>query len=240
MTRRRWIADEYTAGTAALTGAHAAHLARVLRASAGESCDVSAGGSVRHAVITSVTEQRVEFSLGEAVEGCALHPVTMVLAIFKFDRYEWAVEKCTELGADRILPLISRRSDAHLAQAAAKRTERWNRIAAQASEQSRRVTPPEILAPMRLKALLAGNSPVAGHARIVLAENESMVQLLDLLDGNQPQPVALAVGPEGGWSDEELAMMDEAGWRRASLGPTILRAETAAVASLAVARAALL
>src|SRR5271169_2470726 len=136
MTRRRWIADEVTGDTAALVGEHAAHLARVLRAEVGQEFDIATGAGVRPGTITSILEDRVEFALGQAREVKATPKITLALAIFKFDRMEWAIEKCTELGVARIVPVIARRSDAHLAAAAAKRRERWQRIVRQASEQS--------------------------------------------------------------------------------------------------------
>ncbi len=157
--------------------------------------------------------------------------VTIALSIFKFDRMEWAIEKCTELGASRIVPVIARRTEAHLAAAAAKRVDRWRRIALQAAEQSRRISPPEISDPLKLKD--AAGLPAS--LRIVLSESEAAVMLKDVFQSHSSDgAVILALGPEGGWTDEELTLFHEAGWISASLGDTILRAETAAIASLAV------
>src|ERR1700722_9252594 len=135
MTRRRWIADEVSGDRAALIGEHADHLVRVLRARVGQEFDIAAGKAARRGRISLVEDGRVEFDLGEEVSGADLAEITLVLAIFKFDRMEWAIEKCTELGVSRIVPVIVRRTDFHLAAAAVKRTERWQRIARQASEQ---------------------------------------------------------------------------------------------------------
>ena len=104
----------------------------------------------------------------------------MVLSIFKFDRMEWAIEKCVELGVVRIVPVIADRTESHLAKAAQKRVERWQRIALQASEQSRRASVPEILQPVALGAAL---TMVAG-TRVVLAESEEQVMLKDALQSN--------------------------------------------------------
>src|SRR5438067_10942875 len=112
MTRRRWLADEFSGGRAALTGAHAAHLVRVLRAQVGQEFDIVTGAEVRSGRITSIAEERVEFVLGEVVPAPALPEVTLVLAIFKFDRMEWAIENCTELGVARIVPVIAHRAAA--------------------------------------------------------------------------------------------------------------------------------
>jgi len=236
MTRRRWIADEVSGDRAALVGEHADHLVRVLRARVGEDFDIATGQAVRRGRITSATQDRVEFDLAEDIAAPASIEITLVLAIFKFDRMEWAIEKCTELGVARIVPVISRRTDTHLATASAKRAERWLRIARQAAEQSRRAAPPEIAAPARLAEVL--NPP--GSFRVVLAESEEQTLLRDLLKSNvSASEIMLAVGPEGGWTEDELQSFQHAGWISASLGNTILRAETAAIAATAVVVSAL-
>src|ERR1700741_2872003 len=124
MTRRRWIADEVHGNTAALVGEHASHLARVLRAQIGQEFDIRPGEGFRRGRITSVSGERVEFILDEEQVLRPAPRLTLALAIFKFDRMEWAIEKCTEIGVTRIVPLISRRTDSHLAAAAAKRHDR--------------------------------------------------------------------------------------------------------------------
>lgn len=230
MTRRRWIADESSGDRAALVGEHAEHLARVLRARVGQEFDISVGGRVRLGRIARVTPQRVEFELAEDVPAAAAPHIRVYLAIFKFDRFEWAVEKATELGVAGIVPLVARRTDAHLAAAAAKRVERWRRIAREAAEQSRRTSPPEIAEPVKLKAALAET----GGTRIVLDESGQGTTLKDAL-ASAAEPVLLAVGPEGGWTDEESKQFRESGWASAALGSGILRAETAAIAALAIA-----
>jgi 16S rRNA (uracil1498-N3)-methyltransferase len=235
MTRRRWIADEVLGNTAALVGEHAGHLVRVLRAEVGQEFDIATGTEVRRGTITSISDGRVEFALGSLFEVKPLPEITLALAVFKFDRMEWAIEKCTEVGAGRIVPVIARRTDAHLAAAAAKRHERWLRIAVQASEQARRSGPPEISTPVKLKELA---SVVPSGTRVVLAESlagsEGSARLGDFFQ-SATGDVALAVGPEGGWADEELAWFHDSGWVAASLGGTILRAETAAIVATAIA-----
>ncbi len=248
MTRRRWIADEVTGNTAALVGDHAAHLARVLRAEVGQEFDIATGDEVRRGTITFISDDRIEFALGlgRALKSTRLKSspkITVALAIFKFDRMEWAIEKCTEIGVARIIPVIARRSDAHLATAAVRRHERWLRIVRQASEQSRRPAPPEIAAPVKLKDL-AGALPASAVTRVVLAESlaesEEDSRLGEILQSQlSGDEVALAVGPEGGWADAELAWFYETGWIAASLGNTILRAETAAIVATALALDAL-
>lgn len=233
MTRRRWIADEYSGDTAFLTGSNAVHLARVLRAKVGQEFDISVGDRIRRGTIASVADERVAFALGEELPAACVTPISLYLAVFKFDRFEWAVEKCTELGVERIVPLLARRTESHLASAAAKRVERWRRIALEAAQQSRRLAPPEIVDPIKLKAL-----EVSDSLRIVLAETERRTMLRDLISGAEG-PVSLAVGPEGGWAKEELTLFAAAGWQRSSLASTILRAETAAISAVAIAAALL-
>jgi 16S rRNA (uracil1498-N3)-methyltransferase len=230
MTRRRWIADEVSADQAALTGAHANHLIRVLRVRIGQEFDIAAGSAVRRGRVVSVAEGRVEFELGEEIPTLVAANITLLLAIFKFDRMEWAIEKCTELGVRKIVPVIARRTDAHLAAASAKRTERWRRIALQASEQSRRSSPPEIADVIKLRDFM----DLPGDVRIVLSESEQQTQLRDLLGNRAAGDILLAIGPEGGWAEDELRGFQEQGWTSASLGPTILRAETAAIAATAI------
>jgi 16S rRNA (uracil1498-N3)-methyltransferase len=232
MTRRRWIAEEFSGNHAALTGAHADHLVRVLRARVGQEFDIATGSVVRRGRIVSIGDVRVEFELGEEVPAASVPDITLLLAVFKFDRMEWAIEKCTELGVVRIVPVIARRSDAHLAAASVKRVERWRRIALQAAEQSRRATPPEIAAPTKLQDATRLN---AAALRIVLAESEQQTLLREVLASHSGGEIVLAIGPEGGWAEDELPLFQAAGWTPASLGPTILRAETAAIAAAAIA-----
>jgi 16S rRNA (uracil1498-N3)-methyltransferase len=232
MTRRRWIADEFSGNHATLTGDHASHLVRVLRARVGQEFDIATGSVVRRGRVESIDEGRVEFELGEELPATSAPNVTLLLAVFKFDRMEWAIEKCTELGVSRIVPVIARRTDAHLASAAAKRAERWRRIALQAAEQSRRASPPEIADPTKLQDAASLNT---GALRIVLAESEQQNLLRDVLASHSGGAIVLAIGPEGGWAENELQIFQSAGWVAASLGSTILRAETAAIAAVAVA-----
>jgi 16S rRNA (uracil1498-N3)-methyltransferase len=229
MTRRRWIADEVAGTRASLTGAHADHLARVLRARVGQEFDISTGAEVRRGVVSDIQPGRVEFTLGDPVPTVAAPQITLALSIFKFDRMEWAIEKCTELGVARVIPVIARRTETHLAAAAAKRVERWERIAREAAQQARRVSPPEICHPVKLKDAVG----LSGGKRIVLSESESGVLLRDVLQ-SYGGDVMLAIGPEGGWTDAELEAFQGAGWISASLGNTILRAETAVIAAVAV------
>jgi 16S rRNA (uracil1498-N3)-methyltransferase len=236
MTRRRWIADEVSGSRAALIGSHADHLAQVLRARIGQEFDIATAENVRSGRIVSITDGRIDFELGEVIPTAAVPSLTLLLSIFKFDRMEWAIEKCVELGTARIVPVVAQRTEMHLANAAPKRVERWQRIARQASEQSRRASLPEISQPVKLNEAITA----ATGLRIVLVESEEDRSLKDALRTLRPSgEVTLAFGPEGGWAESELKLFLSAGWIAASLGNTILRAETAAVAATAVALAEL-
>jgi len=243
MTRRRWIAEHWDEATATLTGAHAEHLIRVLRAAPGVEADVVAGGRVFHSTVAALSDgtqgggPEVRFNLLAEVEAEPAMPITLVISTFKFDHMEWAIEKATELGVAAIVPVIARRTDKHLAQAAMKRVERWRRIAHEAAQQSRRSDVPTISDPVKLADRVKATS---NAQRVVLAEQERSTTLRGFFEealaaaGNEVPELELAVGPEGGWAPQEEALFDANGWRAVSLGARILRAETAAVAALAV------
>ncbi len=245
MTRRRWIASEFDRETATLTGSQAEHLARVLRATPGMQADVVAGDRVFRAVLEHVSDSRIQFrlqrELERAPELAAAPPVHLLVAVFKFDRLEWAIEKATELGVAAIHPVLARRTEKHLAQAAAARVERWRRIALEAAKQSRGSFVPQIADPQPLPASLK-NSGTESEVRILLSEHEaanpSALTLADCVSTSDPlhppSAFTLAIGPEGGWTSEETTLFAESGWRAATLGPRILRAETAIIASLAI------
>jgi 16S rRNA (uracil1498-N3)-methyltransferase len=242
MTRRRWIANHSTESTASLTGEQAEHLARVLRAQPGTQADIVANGKVFRASIESVSVEQVTFALLEEIAAESALPITLLIAVFKFDRMEWAIEKATELGVAKIVPVIARRTEKHLAQAAEKRVERWRRLAHEAAKQSRRADLPTIEDPVTLNARL--QQPTSSTC-ILLAEDEHNTTLRQRIEAailstaTDLPDFELAIGPEGGWTPDELALFQKHQWQSASLGPRILRAETAAIASLAIASALL-
>jgi 16S rRNA (uracil1498-N3)-methyltransferase len=237
MTRRRWIAEHWDEATATIIGAQAEHMARVLRAQPGDEADVVAGGHVFHAEVAAVSSSEVRFNLISEVQADPALPVTLVLSIYKFDHMEWALEKATELGVAAVAPVIARRTEKHLAQAAEKRAERWRRIVHESAQQSRRSDVPLIHEPATLASRVRA---VSAATRIVLAEQERTTTLRRSIEeaaaaaGDGMPTLEIAIGPEGGWAPEEEALFDANGWRAVSLGPRILRAETAAVAALAV------
>jgi 16S rRNA (uracil1498-N3)-methyltransferase len=235
MTRRRWLPDRIEGDNASLLGPHADHLARVLRAEIGQQYDIATPEGVRVGRIVSVNEGCVDFLLGDFLpnQQISMPEITMALAIHKFDRMEWAIEKCTELGATKIVPLVAARTEKHIAQAAPNRADRWRRLVTQASEQSRRATPAELTDPIKFDQLITAYGSEAAFTRIVLSESEAALSLATALTHAQGR-ILLAIGPEGGWTPGELKKFNEADWKSATLGPTILRAETAAIAALSI------
>ena len=237
MTRRRWIADTWTLNgmrpaTATLVGDQAIHLVRVLRAEPGQIFDVVAGGFLHRAEVTTVTPEAVHFLMHEELETDAALPLHLYLAVFKFDHFEWAIEKATELGVAQITPILARRTEKHLAQASAKRVERWRRIAHEASQQSRRTTIPSIAEPIALEPSLNQNET---STRILLSETEQTMTLSSALESSAQVETTIAIGPEGGWTPEEMTLFRDHQWQPVTLGPRILRAETAAIAAIAIA-----
>jgi 16S rRNA (uracil1498-N3)-methyltransferase len=232
MARRRFLVDQLHDNTAEIRGDDAHHLARVLRAEPGRQYEISDGTCVYLAEVSAVEKDRVGFRLIEALDTPpAPVRLTLVAALIKFDRFEWLVEKATELGAAAIVPVNAARSEKGLLEAAGKRAVRWRRIAHESSQQARRVRPPEIKAPQELGAALAA---LSGDGYF-LEEKPGAPPLLAVL----PPPgkrqgsnsIALATGPEGGWTDAERSAAATSGWTSVSLSPLILRAETAAVAA---------
>jgi 16S rRNA (uracil1498-N3)-methyltransferase len=214
-----------------MEGEAAHHLGRVLRAQAGQLYELSDGKRVWLGRIESVTRDRVQFALIEALP--AVHPsvdVTLLLAVVKFDAFEWALEKATELGVGAIVPLAAERSEKALLAAAAKRAERWRKILLEASQQSRRVRIPV------LGGLARPDSEFASREdglRVMLSERAAASPLRKVLEGQQARRATLAIGPEGGWTDAEFAAAKGSGFMEGSLGRLILRAETAVIAALA-------
>jgi 16S rRNA (uracil1498-N3)-methyltransferase len=237
MARRRFFVPEIRRGVAELTGPDAEHLVRVLRAEPGQVYELSDNHNLYLAEIETARKSLVSFRIHEKLDTpAASAQVTLMVALIKFDRFEWLIEKATELGVSAIQPIESTRSERGLAEAAPKRLARWEKIALEASQQSRRVHLPRIEPPFRLAKSLQFDANV----RLLLDENSNAPPILDCLPAvrTPADHVALLIGPEGGWTEEERDQAVTAGWTACSLGETILRTETAAIATLAVFRAA--
>ena len=230
MARRRFFVDEVRSGRAEITGDEAHHLTRVLRVTAGQQFEISDDRQVYLAEVQEARKDLVRFAIVSKLDpGPPTPPVTLVCALIKFDRLEWMIEKATELGVARIVPVETERSEHGLLRAAEKRVDRWRRIALEASQQARRSFLPHIENPLRLAAHL--QQPYDFRVRL---DEELSAPSLPIPVSWKQQTMALAIGPEGGWTDRERTAMDAAGWIAGSLGANILRAETAALAGLAV------
>ncbi len=232
MARRRFFVDRIHDNRAELTGDDARHLARVLRAETGQRYEISDNHRACLAEISALTARSVTFRILETLPPPPPAPeITLYAALFKFDRFEWLIEKATELGVSQLVPVNAERTETGLAAAAAKRVERWRKIARESSQQSRRLRLPEISPVLPLADALADTSP---H-RFVLEEQAGAPPLMQSLPPiGATDKLALLIGPEGGWTDRERALALGAGWHPVSLGANILRAETAAIAAQAI------
>jgi len=239
--RRRFFVERFEGGAAVLRGEAAHHLGRVLRAEQGQLYELSDGESVWLARTQAVGGDAVEFAL---IERLPARPaplrITLLLAIVKFDRFEWAIEKATELGVDEIVPLAAERSEKGLVAASVKRAARWEKILMESAQQSRRLRVPVLHDAARPRdAFRAADAQV----RFLLSERAGAKPMRDLLEpaaaavrDGEPVNLAIAIGPEGGWTDAEFAAGLGSGFAETALGVNILRTETAVCAALAAAQ----
>ena len=226
MSERFFITTQPAGDRAVLEGDEARHLTRVLRAKVGDTVSLFDGrGREWPARVAAIGRDRVELDAAEpTVDPVPVAiPLTLAVALPKGDRQKWMVEKLTELGATRLIPLETTRG---VAEATASAQARLERGVIESCKQCGRNTLMEIAAGRPLERLLA---EVPAGACVVIAHPGGR-----LLDAATMPPTATAmialVGPEGGFTDEELGTADRAGVIRISLGPRILRVETAAIA----------
>ena len=262
--RRRFFVDRFEGESATLRDEPAEHLGRVLRAEPGQLYELSDGervwlARVERIAISKRGPSRIDFALVEPIE--AAEPslrIELLISIVKFDRFEWCLEKATELGVDGIIPLAASRTEKALIGAAAKRSERWNRILMESAQQSRRLRPPILQAALPPDKAFAQSS---ANLKVFLSERREAKSLRNLINQDSlpvaqallpvrlssqaeakapaTPTISLAVGPEGGWTDDEIAASAASGFLEGSLGKNILRTETAVIASLAVVHFAL-
>lgn len=214
--------------TLRLPGEEAHHVFKVLRARMGDEIEVVDGeGKLFLAELTVDREAVVlEERPAGVVDGGG---VTLYQAVPKGRHMDLVVEKATELGVGRVVPLATERGIVKLSRGDGK-IERWRRVALAASRQSLRLRVPEVGEPVPFAEAVRE----AGEAGVLLHVGPDVAPLEDVVGEG---PVGLFVGPEGGWSDGELALAGEVGLRLASLGPFRLRSETAGVVAVARARA---
>ena len=230
--RRRFFVDEVRNGHAHIEGEHAKHLTNVLRVEVGQRYELSDNRNVYLAEVESARKSDVVF---KTLEKMPPEPERVLIVLYaslvKFDHFEWMIEKTTELGVAKIVPVIAIRTERGLDRAAEKRIDRWRRIGLEASQQSRRTHLPEIAEAVAFDKALNADTAY----RYVLDE-EGGAPLTKTLPNERKvdDSVGLLVGPEGGWTDAERAQFIAAAWTRVSMGPLILRAETAAMAAVSV------
>jgi len=237
MARRRFFVDALRNGLAELNGEEARHLTRVLRVEPNQKFEISDNHAAYLAEIAEARGERVVFRIIEPIPPPhPVAPITLLASIVKFDRFEWIVEKSTELGVERIVPVAAARTEKGLFDASGKRTERWLRIARESSQQSRRVRMPAILPAVRFERAIAETAEYRCFLDEGCPGEAAAPPLLATLPAQRSAAdrIAVLLGPEGGWTDAERQLALVSGWRAASLGPQILRTETAAVAALAV------
>jgi 16S rRNA (uracil1498-N3)-methyltransferase len=224
MSERFFLTQPPRDGRAVLTGDEARHLARVMRCAVGDEVVVFDGrGTSWRARVATIGRDEVGLELGAAAIASATPrvPLTLAVALPKGERQKWLVEKLTELGVARLVPLATTRGVAEATPAA---VERLARGVIEACKQCGRDALMEI-APPRSVAEIARD---LGHGvTLVVADRDGLP--LDTSAG-EGRPIIAVVGPEGGLTAEELATLEAAGGRRVSLGPHVLRVETAAIA----------
>jgi 16S rRNA (uracil1498-N3)-methyltransferase len=235
--RRRFFVKQFDGDKAVLRAESAHHLGHVLRAEMGQSYELSDGETVRLGRVNRIDRDEIEFELTETVADVTPPrlAITLLLSIVKFDRFEWALEKATELGVNDIVPLSTARTEKGLILAAPKRAERWQRILMESSQQARRLRPPVLHEVETVSERFALASNESG-LRVILSERGDARPLREILGGHPRESThtaALAIGPEGGWTDDEFEAADAGGFEEASLGNNILRTETAVMAALA-------
>jgi 16S rRNA (uracil1498-N3)-methyltransferase len=237
MARRLFFVDAVRRGHAQLRGDEARHLIRVLRVERGQQYEISDNQSRYLAEVETAHKDEVSFRVLEELAGEPERAaVQLLVSLVKFDRFEWILEKGTELGVSRFVPVEAERSEKGLAQAAVKRIERWRRILLESSQQSRRARMPELEQPVRFRDAVRFT---ADH-RYLLDERQEAPRILNALPAvrQSTDTVAILLGPEGGWSDREHEEALSTGWTPVSLGPHIMRSETAALAAAAIISAA--
>jgi len=240
--RRRFFVEEFQHGSAVLQGEDAAHLGRVLRAEPGQLYELSDGQSVWLGKVEAIASSprnggSIEFSLVEPIEQQApALKVELLISLVKFDRFEWCLEKATELGVTQIIPLAAARSEKRLISAAAKRVERWEKILRESAQQSRQLKPPVLSVVLPAEKAFANSR---SGCQFLFSERQDARPVRSVQMGCLSKSISVAIGPEGGWTDAEIASARKSGYFETSLGEGILRTETAVISAISILRYAL-
>lgn len=225
-------------GLAVITGPDVKHIGRVLRLEPGAGITLLTGkGTEFEATIREINNREVTCEITGTREVSAESPVRVVLyqGLSKGDKMELVIQKSTELGVARIVPLISERTVVRLDEKkAAHRLARWQRVAEEAAKQSRRSVIPQVGRPLEFRAALETIS--AGTLAVLPWEEEQGTGLRDILRANRDNSgdIAVFIGPEGGFSRNEVELAGSRGVFPVSLGPRIMRTETAGIVAVSV------
>ena len=227
MSTRFYHATPIAAERVTLDGPEAHHLLHVGRAVAGQGVTLFDGSGAEYAaVIEKLGRRAVELRIVERIDANRELPYTLTVgvALPKGDRQKWLVEKLTELGVTTLVPLVTERG---VAQPSTGALERLHRGVIEASKQCGRNRLMRIANPQAWSEWVSERPEASGERRLLAHPDGLPVGDIDLAS---PRPTCVSVGPEGGYTDAEVAAATAAGWQKISLGPRILRVETAAVA----------
>jgi 16S rRNA (uracil1498-N3)-methyltransferase len=219
-----------------ITGALGRHLVGSLRLRTDEMLWLGEpGGSRYHARVTQTEGDSLRASIISKLP-CPATPglqITLGIALVKNEHLEWAIQKATELGVSRLVPLVTRRSVVRPPVGrTSNRLTRWQTVAREAAQQSMRWEIPDVTEPEAFETWCAREKSTC---RLLLWENPQGRLLRDSLRGiPNPETIAVAIGPEGGFDDQEVTRAQHKGFETVSLGPRILRTETAVLATLAI------
>jgi 16S rRNA (uracil1498-N3)-methyltransferase len=236
MTRRRFYvpAQSISGDTALLQPEQAHHLRDVLRLAVGDTVELFDGRGNGYTGV--VTDNSVEVRVGKLRPLASPVPqprLTIAIALIKSDRFEWMLEKATELGADEFIPLVTRFTGIRIPEQRLEgRLQRWERIVTEAARQCGRQDVPAVLPPLEFRRLLEAER-LTRLARFILFEGAAQLLVPEYAESCG---ALLCIGPEGGWDQSEVDAAGSAGFRVFSLGQTVLRSETAAIAAVALFR----
>ncbi|HEV7373210.1 MAG TPA: 16S rRNA (uracil(1498)-N(3))-methyltransferase [Pyrinomonadaceae bacterium] len=245
MTRRRFFAPPVgfapDGSRLKLAAEEARHLRDVLRLGRGDEVFVFDGeGREFRCVVEEVGRDHATLSVSKEVEAARPEStlrLTLAVALLKGEKFDMVVQKATELGVTRIVPVVTKLADVRLRDEAdaARRVTRFQRIALEACKQSGRAQVPQIDAPLAFKELVETKSSSGDEWRVMFAERggaplSKTIETLPI----RPSAATALVGSEGGWTDEEIAQARDGGWSVVTLGGRTLRAETAAITATAL------
>lgn len=215
-----------------LTGDDARHLLTVLRVGPGDSVLLCDGAGMDYVCVVQQTDRKANVLVVEVRErqACLSEPpahVTLYQALPKSDKMDWIVQKCVEMGVSVIVPVMTARVEARVNET---KIARWQRISASAAQQSMRGMIPQVESPLAFEAAVTKSTSAV--LQLIAYENERGVTVRQVLAERSPCETAIWIGPEGGFTDMEITQLRKQG-ETVTLGPRILRTETAATALLA-------